>query len=223
MYSIFSVEVIQDELMMDPEARNMQQTQNGFPNRQIKQVSRRTQQQQPQQTPSQNVSSRSKVPSESAAMRQKAYIRILEQPASKALRFRYECEGRSAGSIPGVNSTADNKTFPTVEIVGYKGKAILVASCVTKEAINGRYRPHPHNLVGKDNCKKGVCTVQVNPGTMAVTFNNLGIQCVKKKDIEHHLRMREEIRVDPYLSEYFPQPKFSIIMKRDFPYSWIRS
>ena len=26
---------------------------------------------------------------------------MVEQPAGKGLRFRYECEGRSAGSIPG--------------------------------------------------------------------------------------------------------------------------
>ena len=45
-----------------------------------------------------------------------AYVKILEQPAPKALRFRYECEGRSAGSIPGVNSTPENKTFPTIQV-----------------------------------------------------------------------------------------------------------
>jgi len=44
------------------------------------------------------------------------YIKIIEQPASKALRFRYECEGRSAGSIPGVNSTTENKTYPTIQV-----------------------------------------------------------------------------------------------------------
>lgn len=64
----------------------------------------------------------------------KAYVKIVEQPASKALRFRYECEGRSAGSIPGVNSTPEMKTFPTIEIVGYKGRAVVVVSCVTKDA-----------------------------------------------------------------------------------------
>lgn len=47
------------------------------------------------------------------------YIKIIEQPASKALRFRYECEGRSAGSIPGVNSTPENKTFPTIQVCSY--------------------------------------------------------------------------------------------------------
>jgi c-Rel proto-oncogene protein len=61
------------------------------------------------------------------------YTAILEQPASKALRFRYECEGRSAGSIPGANSTADNKTYPTIQIMNYKGRAVVVVSCVTKD------------------------------------------------------------------------------------------
>jgi hypothetical protein len=61
------------------------------------------------------------------------YVAILEQPASKALRFRYECEGRSAGSIPGANSTADNKTYPTIQIMNYVGRAVVVVSCVTKD------------------------------------------------------------------------------------------
>lgn len=61
------------------------------------------------------------------------YTVILEQPASKALRFRYECEGRSAGSIPGANSTADNKTYPTIQIMNYVGRAVVVVSCVTKD------------------------------------------------------------------------------------------
>jgi hypothetical protein len=45
------------------------------------------------------------------------YVVIVEQPAPKALRFRYECEGRSAGSIPGAKSTSDNKTYPTIQVV----------------------------------------------------------------------------------------------------------
>ena len=45
-----------------------------------------------------------------------AFVRITEQPASKGLRFRYECEGRSAGSIPGAGSTNERKTFPTIEV-----------------------------------------------------------------------------------------------------------
>lgn len=63
-----------------------------------------------------------------------AFVEITEQPASKALRFRYECEGRSAGSIPGVNSTPENKSFPSIRVVGHTGRAVVVVSCVTKDA-----------------------------------------------------------------------------------------
>ncbi|XP_062549273.1 embryonic polarity protein dorsal-like isoform X1 [Armigeres subalbatus] len=130
---------------------------------------------------------------------ERPHVVITEQPQSKALRFRYECEGRSAGSIPGVHSTPEQKTFPSIEIRGYKGRAVVVVSCVTKDP---PYRPHPHNLVGKEGCKKGVCTVEINSSTMSYTFSNLGIQCVKKKDIEEALRLREEIRVDPFKTGY---------------------
>lgn len=67
------------------------------------------------------------------ARAQKPYVRIVEQPAPKALRFRYVCEGRSAGSIPGASSTTENKTYPEIEICGYKGGAAVVVSCVTKD------------------------------------------------------------------------------------------
>ncbi|KAG7305876.1 hypothetical protein JYU34_008419 [Plutella xylostella] len=123
------------------------------------------------------------------------YVRILEQPASKALRFRYECEGRSAGSIPGASSTPEKKTFPAIEICGHKGRAIVVVSCVTKDA---PHRPHPHNLVGRELCKKGVCTMNAPADSAVVTFTNLGIQCVKRRDIEDALAVREEMRVDPF-------------------------
>lgn len=63
-----------------------------------------------------------------------------------------------------------------------------------------RPRPHPHNLVGREGCKKGVCTLEINTDDMRMVFSNLGIQCVKKRDIEEALRVREEIRVDPFRS-----------------------
>jgi c-Rel proto-oncogene protein len=34
-----------------------------------------------------------------------------------------------------------------------------------------------------------------------MVFSNLGIQCVKKRDIEEALRTREEIGIDPFGSE----------------------
>ncbi|XP_043289571.1 embryonic polarity protein dorsal-like [Venturia canescens] len=123
------------------------------------------------------------------------YVEIVEQPASKALRFRYECEGRSAGSIPGANSSSEYKTYPTIKICNYQGRGIVVVSCVTKDQ---PYRPHPHSLVGKGTCKTGVCRMEITPGHPIVSFVNLGIQCVKKKDIAEALSVREEIRVDPF-------------------------
>lgn len=123
------------------------------------------------------------------------WVEITEQPRQRGLRFRYQCEGRSAGSIPGENSTNENKTFPTIKIHNYKGHAIIVASCVTKEQ-PPRCKPHPHSLVGKD-CKKGVCTVKVKDANV-ISFPQLGIQCAKKKDVEGALQLRKEINVDPY-------------------------
>ena len=49
-------------------------------------------------------------------MKKAAYVKIIEQPASKGLRFRYECEGRSAGSIPGASTSVEHKTFPTIQV-----------------------------------------------------------------------------------------------------------
>jgi c-Rel proto-oncogene protein len=64
------------------------------------------------------------------------------------------------------------------------------------------YKPHPHNLVGKEGCKKGVCTMELNNENMTMTFSNLGIQCVKKRDIAEALSLRKEIQVDPFRSEF---------------------
>ncbi|KFM64715.1 Embryonic polarity protein dorsal, partial [Stegodyphus mimosarum] len=65
----------------------------------------------------------------------KPYVRIIEQPASRSLRFRYECEieGRSAGSIVGANNTAENRTYPTIQVMNYQGPYAVVVSCVTKD------------------------------------------------------------------------------------------
>ena len=131
-----------------------------------------------------------------------ALVKIVEQPAENRVRFRFPIEGRSAGSIAGVSATADNKTFPTVEIVGYKGPAKVVVSCVEDKFytdLNGykTYRAHPHNLVGK-HCKEGVCIMDVNEETMTCQFSNIGVQCVTKRQIEASLQIRKRIQVDPF-------------------------
>ncbi|KAK7103781.1 hypothetical protein V1264_018614 [Littorina saxatilis] len=123
------------------------------------------------------------------------WVELVEQPRQRGLRFRYQCEGRSAGSIPGENSSNEKKTFPTIKIHNYRGQAIIVVSCVTKDP-EPKCRPHPHSLVGRD-CKKGVCTVRVKDAS-TVSFPQLGIQCAKKKDVDDALKLRREINVDPY-------------------------
>ena len=125
------------------------------------------------------------------------WTEIVEQPKQRGLRFRYECEGRSAGSIPGEKSTQDRKSFPTIKIHNYQGVAVIVVSCVTKDP---PYEPHPHNLVGKD-CKRGVCTLKVKD-TNVISFPHLGIQCAKKKDVMDNLKQRKEINVDPFQSGF---------------------
>merc|ERR1712079_996110 len=132
---------------------------------------------------------------------QKPHLRIIEQPKSNALRFRYQCEGRGAGALQGQHSTSERKSFPKIQIVGYRGPAVVVVSCVTHDT--DLPRAHPHNLVspasvGRDGCKKGVCNMNVNCEDMTLEFQHLGIQCVRKKDIEESLKQRKEIRVDPY-------------------------
>jgi len=137
---------------------------------------------------------------------QKPSVRIVEQPKSNSLRFRYQCEGRGAGALQGANSTPELKTYPKIKIEGYKGPAVVVVSCVAHEA--EKPRAHPHNLVspaavGREGCKRGVCTMNVpyipsQNEDMTVEFQHLGIQCVRRRDIGDALKQREQIRVDPY-------------------------
>lgn len=61
-------------------------------------------------------------------------VEIVEQPESKSMRFRYLCEGRTAGSILGVNATDDVKTYPSIRVLNYDGSAVVVVSCVNESA-----------------------------------------------------------------------------------------
>nr|BAB47173.1 As-rel2 [Halocynthia roretzi] len=120
---------------------------------------------------------------------------ITEQPKQRGMRFRYECEGRSAGSIPGENTTQEKKTWPTVQIQNFRGDVMIRVSLVSKDSPP---KPHPHSLVGKD-CENGICSVRVSPETqMTACFSNLGIQCVKRKEVTEALMERRRLTVDPF-------------------------
>ncbi|XP_044759045.1 embryonic polarity protein dorsal-like [Coccinella septempunctata] len=121
------------------------------------------------------------------------FVKITEQPAPDRSRFRYESEGFS--TLVGISSTSIRRTYPTIQIIGYKGKAVVIVSCVTKDA---PYRPHPFNIDGKQGCKKGVCTVKVPEGTNIVEFSNIGIKCVRKKDAAESLKERKALKIDPF-------------------------
>jgi c-Rel proto-oncogene protein len=85
--------------------------------------------------------------------------------------------------------------------VNHKGAAFVVVSCVTKDP---PYRPHPHNLVGKmKELSQGICYFKTVSNQSVVVFPHLGIQCVKKKDIDKSLTERERLKVDPFKSELF--------------------
>ncbi|KAF7238570.1 Transcription factor p65 [Varanus komodoensis] len=87
------------------------------------------------------------------------FVEIIEQPKQRGMRFRYQCEGRLAGSIPGERSTDTTKTHPTIKVHNYMGPGKIRISLVTKES---PHRPHPHDLVGKD-CKEGFYEAELSP------------------------------------------------------------
>lgn len=64
-------------------------------------------------------------------------------------------------------------------------------------------RPHPHKLVGKDGCKNGISRVcfEAEPEKL-LSFQNLGIQCVKKNEIDESLAEKQVIRLDPFNSKF---------------------
>ncbi|KAM9733105.1 transcription factor RelB isoform 2-T2 [Menidia menidia] len=131
---------------------------------------------------------------------EKPKLVVVEEPKDRGMRFRYECEGRSAGSILGASSTDANKTQPTIEIQGpidHLKRVTVTVSLVTKDL---PHRPHPHCLVGKD-CPmgSGICKVSFNPhSNRRHSFVNLGIQCVRRKELDLSLQKRRNQNIDPF-------------------------
>uniref|UniRef100_A0A8C3IZV3 RELB proto-oncogene, NF-kB subunit n=1 Tax=Calidris pygmaea TaxID=425635 RepID=A0A8C3IZV3_9CHAR len=122
---------------------------------------------------------------------------ITEQPKQRGMRFRYECEGRSAGSILGESSTDASKTLPAIELLNCQAiPEVKVTACLVWK--DWPYRVHPHGLVGKD-CSNGLCEVVLKPQTNPKhSFSNLGIQCVKKKEIEAAIEKKLQLGIDPF-------------------------
>ncbi|XP_029536323.1 transcription factor RelB-like isoform X1 [Oncorhynchus nerka] len=127
-------------------------------------------------------------------------LAVVEQPKERGMRFRYECEGRSAGSILGASSGDSTKTLPAIELQGpiqNIKKVMVTVSLVTKDY---PYRPHPHCLVGKDCADgTGICVICLNPhSNRRHSFANLGIQCVRRKELDASLEKRRNQKIDPF-------------------------
>ncbi|KAJ6663746.1 hypothetical protein lerEdw1_009825 [Lerista edwardsae] len=131
------------------------------------------------------------------AAREPPRLVITEQPKQRGMRFRYQCEGRSAGSILGEGSSDANKTLPSIELQNCAGiPEVKVTACLVWK--DWPHRIHPHSLVGKD-CSSGLCEVVLKPHVNPKhSFNNLGIQCVKKKDIEEAIEKKLQLGIDPF-------------------------
>ncbi|XP_059930471.1 transcription factor RelB isoform X2 [Gadus macrocephalus] len=129
-------------------------------------------------------------------------LAVSEQPKERGMRFRYECEGRSAGSILGASSTGTTKVQPAIQIQGSIDKVKKVTVTVSLVTKDIPYRPHPHCLVGKD-CPEGsgICMVSFNPHTCPQhSFANLGIQCVRRKELDASLQKRRSQNIDPFIT-----------------------
>ncbi|XP_077398212.1 putative transcription factor p65 homolog isoform X2 [Festucalex cinctus] len=133
---------------------------------------------------------------------EKPKLVVVEQPKERGMRFRYECEGRSAGSILGASGSESNKTQPAIEIQGSTEALKKVTVTVSLVSKDPPHRPHPHCLVGKD-CPtgSGICVVTLNPhSNRRHSFANLGIQCVRRKELDVSLQRRRSQNIDPFLT-----------------------
>nr|XP_020494025.1 LOW QUALITY PROTEIN: nuclear factor NF-kappa-B p105 subunit [Labrus bergylta] len=114
-------------------------------------------------------------------------LQIVEQPKQRGFRFRYGCEGPSHGGLPGASSEKNRKTYPTVKITNYQGPARVVVQLVT--ALTPLPQLHAHSLVGKQ-CDKGICIADLQPKDSNISFPNLGILHVTKKNVAKTLEER---------------------------------
>uniref|UniRef100_A0A3Q3EN47 V-rel avian reticuloendotheliosis viral oncogene homolog B n=1 Tax=Labrus bergylta TaxID=56723 RepID=A0A3Q3EN47_9LABR len=122
---------------------------------------------------------------------------VSQQPKERGMRFRYECEGRSAGSILGTSSTETNKTQPAIEVDALQLKGFTETTPTPTT---------PHCLVGKD-CPNntGICVVTLNPHcSRRHSYANLGIQCVRRKELDVSLEKRRNLKIDPFQSKKHP-------------------
>uniref|UniRef100_A0A673J9V9 Nuclear factor NF-kappa-B p105 subunit-like n=1 Tax=Sinocyclocheilus rhinocerous TaxID=307959 RepID=A0A673J9V9_9TELE len=136
----------------------------------------------------------------------------VEQPKQRGFRFRYGCEGPSHGGLPGASSEKNRKSYPQVKvgstrlpgdkqnillqfICNYQGAARVVVQLVTNTV---KPHLHAHSLVGKQ-CDKGICIADLQPKDSSISFPNLGILHVTKKNVS---KVLEERMIEAYRMGY---------------------
>ncbi|CAD7092513.1 unnamed protein product [Hermetia illucens] len=116
---------------------------------------------------------------------------IIEEPVEK-FRFRYKSEMHGThGSLMGCRTEKSKKTYPTVELRGYNGKAVIVCSLYQTDSLTPM--PHSHRLVVRngdvDLCDPHELTVSPEEGYRAV-FQGMGIIHTAKKHIVDELKAK---------------------------------
>lgn len=64
-------------------------------------------------------------------------------------------------------------------------------------------RPHPHKLLekGKSSNPSGEYSVTCTGEDVTITFDKMGIQCVKRDDMSFALTNRKNKKIDPFKSK----------------------
>jgi hypothetical protein len=55
--------------------------------------------------------------------------------------------------------------------------------------------------VGGKHCKRGIFKAEINNESMTLSLQNVGIQCVKRSNVDEALKERESQRIDPFKSK----------------------
>ncbi|GAB0099885.1 Nuclear factor NF-kappa-B p110 subunit [Sergentomyia squamirostris] len=112
---------------------------------------------------------------------------IIHQPQDK-FRFRYKSEMHgSHGCLMAATTDKAKKLFPTVELEGFNGEAII--QCSLYQTDPDRLMPHSHKLVVRsgDEDREDPHNITVTPGNPLAEFRSMGIIHTAKKNIAEEL------------------------------------
>ncbi|XP_055688196.1 nuclear factor NF-kappa-B p110 subunit isoform X3 [Lutzomyia longipalpis] len=119
------------------------------------------------------------------AIQTKPYLIITHQPVDK-FRFRYKSEMHgSHGCLVSSYKDRARKYFPTAELRGFNGEAIIRCSLYQADT----KQPHSHKLVVRngDEDNEDPHDVEVGPGAYQAEFKGMGIIHTAKKNIVEEL------------------------------------